>query len=170
LIPVLAQVCYVRRPVEIFTLLTISMKIIHNTVLSAIAATSAMTWFSYFISKKKNENFKEPKLLGDLVQRSLGTKSSGSQSLGWALHYLIGTGFTAIYKILLRYRSKKPSLKNGFQYGALAGGIGVLAWKVLFKNHNNPPKTNRKEFYTQLIFAHLIFGLTLSAFKNKRKP
>ena len=145
------------------------MTTVRNTVLSALTATSAMTLFSYIISKKEGENFKEPKLLGDFVKRSFNTNEETSQPMGWALHYLTGVAFTGAYKGFLSLVQKRPTAKNGLLYGALAGGAGVAMWSVLFKNHHNPPKTHREGFYTQLIIAHVIFGLTLSTFISKKK-
>lgn len=145
------------------------MTTVKNTVLSAIAATSAMTLFSYIVSKKEEENFKEPRLLGDFIEKSFDTSKRTSKPLGWALHYLTGIGFACAYKAFLRVGEKRPTTKNGLLYGALAAAAGVVTWGVLFKSHNNPPKTHREAFYVQLIIAHLIFGLTLSAFRGKKK-
>jgi hypothetical protein len=139
-----------------------------HTALSAAAATSTMTLFSYIVSDKEGENFREPDLLGGFLEKSFGIKEKISQPLGWVSHYLIGAGFAAGYKFLLNTAETQPSPKNGILYGAFAGLAGILSWKVSFENHPNPPKTHRKGFYAQLMVAHLIFGLTLSAFKNKR--
>ena len=146
------------------------MKTIRNTLLSSITATSTMTLFSYIISKKEKENFREPKLLGDFVRKSFHTSKKESRYLGWALHYVTGVGFTGAYDVLLSLGRKRPTVKNGLLYGAIAGGAGVIMWRVLFKNHHNPPKTHKEGFYLQLVLAHVIFGLTLSAFKDKKTP
>lgn len=143
------------------------MKPVSNIIISGLAATSAMTLFSYIVSDRQDENFREPDLLAAFLKKSFDTGKEISPPLGWATHYLIGTGFATGYTLLLRLAGTRPSSKNGILYGALAGATGLAWWKVLFENHPNPPKTHRKGFYAQLIIAHLIFGLTLSAFKNK---
>lgn len=145
------------------------MKPVSNTILAAVAATSAMTLFSYIASNREDENFREPELLASFLKRSADTGEKLSPPLGWVSHYLVGAGFAAGYKLLLRLADRRPSSGNGLLYGAFAGATGLAWWKVLFENHPNPPKTHRKGFYAQLMIAHLIFGLTLSAFKNKRK-
>lgn len=145
------------------------MKTVQNTLLSAIAATSAMTLFSYIVSKKEGENFKEPRLLGEFVKKSFDTNKRTSQPLGWALHYLTGVGFAGAYKALLKIGKKRPTSQNGLLYGALAAAFGVATWRVLFKTHSNPPKTDQEGFNVQLIAAHPIFGLILSAFKGDKK-
>ncbi|MCE7042861.1 hypothetical protein [Dyadobacter sp. CY312] len=145
------------------------MKPFRNTLISAVTATSTMTLFSYIVSKKEGENFKEPKLLGDFVKKSFNTSEKASKSLGWGLHFLTGVGFAGAYKVLLSLGKKRSTVKNGLLYGLLAGGAGVVTWSLLFKNHHNPPKTHRTGFYTQLVIAHVIFGLTLSAFKGEKK-
>jgi hypothetical protein len=141
---------------------------VRNTVLAAIAATSTMTLFSYIVSKKEGENFKEPELLGEFINKSFDTSKKASEPLGWVVHYITGVGFTGAYKMLLSLTNRKPNVQNGISFGTFAGAIGVLTWNTLFKNHSNPPKTHRIGYYAQLMIAHLIFGLTLSIFSNKR--
>ncbi|WP_147300309.1 hypothetical protein [Dyadobacter luteus] len=145
------------------------MKSVRNTLLCSIVATSTMTLFSYSISKKEGENFEEPKLLGNFVKKTFQTSKKASAFSGWGLHYLTGVVFAVVYKLLLGSANKRPSAANGLLYGTLAGGAGVVSWDILFKNHRNPPQTDRKGFYTQLVIAHIIFGLTLSAFREKNR-
>lgn len=42
-----------------------------NVVAGAIAGTAAMTLFSYFLSGKKDKDFREPALLGKMINRVL---------------------------------------------------------------------------------------------------
>jgi hypothetical protein len=144
------------------------MKPVTNTLLAAATATSAMTLFSYIASHKEDENFSEPKLLATFLERSLNIEKEAAPPLGWLSHYLIGAGFGVGYKLFLKLGKTQASPLNGLLYGAAAGASGILWWKTMFENHPNPPKTHRKGYYTQLMIAHLIFGVTLSAFKDKR--
>jgi hypothetical protein len=139
-----------------------------KTIFSAAIATTTMTLFSYIVSKKEKENFKEPKLLGDFVERTVPIHQKSSYPLGWFMHYLTGIAFAGIYRTLLNYKTIQPGMKDGAIYGFLAGGAGVLTWNTLFKTHPNPPQTDRKEFYAQLIVAHVIFGVTLSLFNGNK--
>ncbi|MCF2488596.1 hypothetical protein [Dyadobacter sp. CY347] len=144
------------------------MKPATKTLLAAATATSAMTLFSYIASHKEDENFSEPALLATLLERSLDIKKEASPPLGWITHYLIGAGFGVGYKLLLKLGKIPASPQNGLLYGAFGGAVGILWWKTMLENHPNPPKTHRKGYYTQLMIAHMIFGLTMSAFKDKR--
>jgi hypothetical protein len=144
------------------------MKPVHNTLGAAVAATTAMTLFSYILSKKKGENFREPALLADYAKRNLGTSKKKSQPLGWATHYVVGLGFAIGYRLLLRATRLRPSPKNGIPFGAAAGVIGIFWWKNLFERHLLPPNTSKKRFFRQLIVAHLIFGLVLSETTQKK--
>ena len=49
-----------------------------NVLLAAAAGTAAMTLFSYLVSRKKNKDFREPRLLGKMVYRAVpGIKKPG---------------------------------------------------------------------------------------------
>jgi len=144
------------------------MTTVRQIITSSVAATSAMTAFSYLLSEQKEENFREPQLLAGFVGRNLNIPDKTALPVAWVAHYLIGTGFTTGYSLIQRQKDTKPTAKNGLCYGAMAGCVGVLVWKTLFDSHTNPPKTHRKGFYAQLLVTHLIFGLTLSAFKRRK--
>jgi hypothetical protein len=54
-----------------------------NVVAGAIAGTAAMTLFSYFLSSKKDKDFREPALLGKMVKRILpGSEETVSEIAG----------------------------------------------------------------------------------------
>ncbi|MCF0054522.1 hypothetical protein [Dyadobacter sp. CY356] len=141
------------------------MKPAAKVVLSSVAATSAMTFFSYMVSDQKNKNFREPELLADFFE-SVDVKEKISLPSGWVTHYLIGAGFAAGYKLFLKFENKKATFRNGLFYGAIAGLTGILSWQMLFQNQHGIHKTNKKGFYAQLIIAHIIFGLTLAAIEK----
>lgn len=129
-------------------------------LISAIVATSAMTLFSYAVSNSKKKNFREPQLLGQLVER-LPNKflKQSSQITGWGLHYAIGLLFVAIYDKLWKQENLKPSLTSGALLGTASGLIGVIGWKGMFKAHPNPPAKNLKPYFGHLMFAHVVFGV-----------
>jgi len=145
------------------------MKPVTNTVISSVAATSAMTLFSYAVSDQEQENFREPDLLATFLGRTCRIGKEASLPIGWASHYLIGAGFAVAYKLFLKNKNLTPAAKNGLLFGGAAGLVGILSWETLFQTHHAPPKTKKKGFYAQLMVAHLIFGATLSVFKNKQK-
>ena len=126
---------------------------------SAIAGTSAMTLFSYLISEKKEENFREPLVLADLISRlSPKIRKSDAALEGWALHYFTGYGFSYVYDKIWRSGKVKPSLLSGVLLGAASGAAGILVWKVVFKLHPNAPTKNLKKYFGHLVLAHMVFG------------
>ncbi|MCF2446675.1 hypothetical protein L0657_22145 [Dyadobacter sp. CY345] len=145
------------------------MKPIIKTVISSLAATTAMTLFSYAVSDHEKENFREPDLLATFIGRTCGVGKEASQPMGWASHYLIGAGFAIAYLLFFKNTNLKSSVKNGILFGGGAGLVGILSWETLFQTHSAPPRTNKKEFYAQLMVAHIIFATTLALFKNNRK-
>ncbi len=129
-------------------------------LISAIVGTSAMTLFSYLISKSENKNFREPEILGQLIQRLPKSFSKESaQIAGWCMHYLVGIVFVALYDELWKHKNIKPSLNSGTLLGAASGLTGITAWKGMFEAHPNPPAKNLKEFFGHLILAHVVFGI-----------
>ncbi len=73
-------------------------------LVAAIAATFAMTGFSYVISEAYQKLFKEPELLNKIIQRlGIDLQESTKKISGWILHYAIGVLFVIIYDIVLIY-------------------------------------------------------------------
>jgi hypothetical protein len=130
-------------------------------LIASIAATSAMTLFSYVVSTSFRELYKEPVLLTFILSKlkldlSLKTKAI----LAWLLHYFIGLIFVVIYHILWFYSILKLSLLSALLLGAISGIIGIISWMFLFKITDHKPAIDFKGYYIQLFFAHIIFGIT----------
>ena len=43
--------------------------------------------------------------------------------------------------------------------GAASGALAMLVWKLTFKAHHFPPKTDFKNYYAQLMPAHIVFAV-----------
>lgn len=127
---------------------------------AGIVGTSAMTLFSYLVSERKNRNFKEPELLGQLIER-LPIKSSNqsAQLAGWGIHYAIGISFMACYSEIWKQTGINPTPYSGALLGAVNGLVGVTGWKLMFEAHPNPPAKELKPFFGHLILAHVVFGV-----------
>src|SRR6187402_1545068 len=96
-------------------------------IAGGIAGTTAFTLFSYLLSKKTGKNFKEPELIGKMINRSVdGADKDTSQFAGWLSHYLIGISFAAAYKELVDKTGMKPSVTNGIIVGAVSGFPAAL--------------------------------------------
>ncbi|MDB5014588.1 MAG: hypothetical protein JWQ25_2790 [Daejeonella sp.] len=129
-------------------------------LIPTVVATSAMTLFSYLLSESANRNFREPKLLGEIIKRNTPVKSfRDSYILGWVAHYLAGMAFITVYDRIWTKSSQKPNINSGALLGGISGIIGVLVWKFTLHVIPQPPLLPRLKFYTQLLPAHLVFGI-----------
>jgi Na+/H+ antiporter NhaA len=131
-----------------------------QTLIMAFVGTSLMTIFSYAIGIIRKKKFSEPALLNELISR-LKQKSLGAlvPIAGWFLHYLIGLLFIISYHLYWRESDSHPTIINCIILGALSGVIGICGWKLAFRIHPHPPNIDFKEFYSQLFFAHVVFGV-----------
>jgi len=126
---------------------------------SSVAGTTAMSLFSYFLSGPGARNFREPNLLGKLIQRVLPVKTKTSaQMAGWGLHYLVGLLFAETYAPLWTGRPQ-ADMKTGLVLGGISGIAAILIWRFTYAIHPYPPAVHFVLFAAQLFFAHVIFGV-----------
>ncbi|CAN5153771.1 hypothetical protein BH09BAC6_BH09BAC6_10300 [soil metagenome] len=131
-----------------------------DVLISGITGTSFMTLFSYLLSEATDKNYKEPNLLGKLIDNLIpGEEEEVTQIEGWLSHYAVGILFALVYVKLWEDKKIKPSLKNGLLLGAASGALAMLVWKFTFKAHPFPPKTDFKNYYAQLMPAHIVFAV-----------
>jgi hypothetical protein len=139
--------------------------ILLQILLATIAATSAMTLFSYAISASFRELYKEPVLLTFLLaQLKIDVSLKSKATLAWLLHYFIGFIFVFIYHLLWVNNILQLSFLNALLLGAASGIIGIIGWMILFRLADYKPKIDFKGYYIQLFFAHIIFGLVAALF------
>lgn len=136
------------------------MNILRIALAGAIG-TSFMTLYSYSVANKEQRQYREPELLNKLVNRTpVGLPKIPKNSLvGWLLHYSVGYSFSVVYDYIWRKTPVSPTVKSSLLMGAISGIVGILGWKTFFTTHPNPPQTHYKNFYKQLMIAHIIFGL-----------
>lgn len=138
-----------------------NLNILLQILISTIAATSAMTLFSYVISASFRELYKEPVLLTYLLTKFRVEVSPQTKTvLAWLLHYIIGLLFVIAYHFLWTYNIVEFSWPVALLFGAISGIIGILGWIILFEIVPQKPNIDFKGYYLQLFFAHVIFGLT----------
>ena len=123
-----------------------------------------MTLYSYVISKRERDQFVEPVLLNELIDRSetlpdIADKEKTDHPAGWVGHYGIGVAFVIAYYIIWRRSLTSPGIIKGLMIGAASGLIGIAAWKIMFSANDNPPQNDRYKYYRQLFIAHLIFSV-----------
>ncbi len=130
-------------------------------IVAGIAGTTLMTMYSYFVSRKEKEQYREPELLNALIDRSKYLPAIEHKKIhpaGWGAHYAIGALFVLSYKILWEKSLDKPTLLKTLIIGAISGTIGIISWKIFFSEHDNPPSNYRHGYYRQLFYAHIVFS------------
>lgn len=131
-----------------------------STLTAGILGTSAMTASSYLVSYAKDNNFKEPEILGKLIRRLHRSMGNGASLwAGWGLHYLVGLLFAEMYTPLWQKDILQPTEKNGLVLGGISGLAAILIWKFTLEVHPDPPKLKFRKYAGHLFVAHLIFGL-----------
>lgn len=128
-----------------------------------------MTLYSYIISRKEKEQFTEPFLLNELIDRSENLpdiEDKKTNPAGWLIHYGLGLVFVLSYWLLWRRSLKSPGIVKGLVIGAASGLIGIMSWKIMFASNDNPPRNDRYGYYRQLFVAHLVFS-TLALYGYK---
>jgi hypothetical protein len=144
----------------------------NTKLLSAtLSGTSAMTLFSYVVSAVQREQFREPQILSQLIQRLVPTQGKKiSKAEAWLLHYSIGLLFNLIYDRIWRKTRWKPSNLHGLALGAFAGVVGMTVWKTTLKLHPDPPGVNFRKFGPHLLVTHLVFSIfSTIAYRNSDK-
>lgn len=134
---------------------------------AAVTGTTFMTLFSEAVSKAKGSNYNEAKILGELLNRITPLNKQQAQIAGWVGHYAVGMAFAAVYAAYLEKTKAKPGLFNSIIYGALSGLAGAAIWHATFKAHPNPPGVDLKNYYKQLVLAHVVFGVVAGAMLPK---
>lgn len=137
------------------------MNIVYTILITALFAMVTMTAFSYLISKSFKELYKEPVLLTYFLDAlHLEVSENLKIILAWILHYLIGLGFVVGYHLIWTNELLPLTWTIGLLLGTLSGIIGIIGWIFIFKYTKHEPKIDYKGYYIQLLFAHIIFGLT----------
>jgi hypothetical protein len=126
---------------------------------AGFTGTSVMTLFSYLVSNMKNEEFKEPQLLAELLNRIMPELNKKTSHIaGWNIHYAVGLMFAILYAKKWQAEKKKATLSSGVVLGGLSGIFAIVVWRSVFKLHPSPPKIKFKRYYGHLLIAHVIFG------------
>lgn len=143
-----------------------------RSVVESMPATTAMTAFSYGLSKALHRQFREPELLSYLVYEQPLVSITRSykwanKTTGFLLHYLAGAGFAAGYEFLWKPAIKLPTIIKGAAYGIVAGLSGVAVWEATISLRSTPPRMKKSEYYTHLVLAHMVFGATTALISEK---
>lgn len=138
--------------------------VILQIIIVSIAATSAMTLFSYAVSASFRELFKEPLLLNYFLHNSgIKLSNTSKNTLSWLFHYGIGAIFVTVYHYFWTQNIVQLSFSDAFLLGVVSGVISILSWMIFFEISHYQPPINFRGFYLQLFAAHLIFAFTATA-------
>lgn len=153
--------------VEIHSLNNYCMKP-SKILLAATAGTTAMTVYSYALSEIKDENFKEPRLLAQLLTTiDCPIKTTPAKITGWVVHYMVGLIFTLAYERVVKDAGDKALLKQAIIMGALNGVLAIVGWGITLSLHPSPPRITYIKFFSQLFIAHIVFGVVTTLFLKK---
>ncbi len=138
--------------------------VILQLIFISITATSAMTWFSYAISKSFRELYKEPVLLIYAIDKlKIDHSARSKKTWGWLTHYIIGFLFVLGYHIIWVKNILPISPLSALLLGVVSGLIGIFSWIIIFKMTRHQPPIDFKGYYIQLFFAHIIFAIVATA-------
>lgn len=145
------------------------MNSLTNIIKAGVSGTSCMTLFSYITSEKKNKNFKEPKLLGKLINRLFSINKTSSIAAGWVAHYTTGIVFATLYSGILKKTKLNNTISAGIVTGGLSGIVAVAVWHTVLKLHPVRPHVKLKNYYGHLIVTHILFGAVTMILLNKKE-
>jgi hypothetical protein len=135
---------------------------------AGVIGTTIMTIFSYILSAKRKKNFKEPQLLQTMINRMPGVKEKDIPFAGWLVHYATGVSWALLFAMLFKKRGKNITLYQEIIFGLCNGTAAIVIWKGFLSLHSHPPVTDRKEFYIQLIAAHIVFSVVMAEIYKRR--
>jgi len=136
------------------------MEATEKALISGFMGTNLMTAFSYLAAELAKENFSEPRHLSVMLKRlAPGIPKSWQRVAGWGAHYAVGILFVLVYKEMWESGKLKPSISSALILGTLSGAIAILIWKATFKAHPLPPWINYRNYYLQLLPAHIVFAV-----------
>lgn len=132
---------------------------------ASLAATTAMTLFSYVVSALSGKWYNEPQLLQFVFSQSRWAMSSGLKfAAAWILHYVIGLVFVMVLDLIVETPLPELAFTSTLIFGTIIGTIGILGWEMMFRWAVKPVETDRAGYYSQLFIAHLIFAFVTMAF------
>lgn len=130
-------------------------------ILVWLISVLCMTIFSALWSKISGNQFREPALLSQLLDRHVGKANLPRQgrALGWVIHFLLGIFFLGFYEVFWQLTNVERSLIWGLIFGSLLGVLGIFGWKILFNAVDFSSAFNYRQYYIHIYFAHLVFSL-----------
>ena len=126
-------------------------------VIAGLMGTSFMTIFSQILGKVMGQNFNEAELINKLLNR----RGRTYHYLGWYIHYAIGFIFAAGLRALYLLTEFERYIIIGIPIGLGLGAFGGMCWYIFFFKKTETPNLEFKNFFGQLLIAHVIFTVVV---------
>jgi hypothetical protein len=130
-------------------------------ILSGLSGTLAMTLFIELISAIFKKPFHVVRILARMLSDNNESvvKKNITYCIAVVVHYSIGVLFAYAFHFLVKQDLIDPTLWHALLFGALAGLVGILGWRMAFALHPNPPVINRPHYLFVIWIGHLIFAM-----------
>ncbi|HEY0741851.1 MAG TPA: hypothetical protein VGD40_10325 [Chryseosolibacter sp.] len=133
-------------------------------IMAGIIGTLTMTLFIEVVARVSGKPFRVIHILADMLR--FGQEFNHGQRrriffLATILHYAIGVGFAFCYNFLLDSKYISSSWGDAVLFGASAGIVGILGWRLFFVVHPDPPVMNLFQYLTVIWLGHLVFACGL---------
>lgn len=125
-------------------------------MITALAATTAMTLWSHLVGRLLDQDYTEPQILEEIFSDSWGEQGA---LFAWSLHYALGLVMTVWLWLMFSFSGIENDYLVGGWFGLLAGAVGVVGWMVIFLIKYRPQQTGLPGFYLQLLGGHALFGI-----------
>jgi hypothetical protein len=133
-------------------------------ILSGVAGTFAMTCFVELLAAISKKPFHVVRILSRMLQYGDNTPKHKRQityGVAIIIHYLVGISFTNIFVFLLKTELIEPEIWYALIFGAVAGLVGILGWRIFFAIHPNPAHIDLSQYLIVIWAGHLIFALAM---------
>ncbi|AWG22974.1 hypothetical protein FFWV33_16290 [Flavobacterium faecale] len=129
-----------------------------KVVFASVVATSVMTLVSYALSNVLNKQYREPVLLGYLLDSyAIGQTPTMRIYISWSLHYIIGIALVTAYHLLWQSIGLDKMALNLVFLAICTGLIGVVSWIVIFSICRYKPKMDYMGYFIQIFLVHILF-------------
>jgi hypothetical protein len=127
---------------------------------ASIVATSAMTVFSYSLSRLCRQDYREPELLAQILEKEGSARAKKkNKQLGWLAHYTMGILWSSVYEVQ-QFKGSTKAVKTAL-LGTGSGLVAAVIWRLMIGRHPRMLRKTKPSFYAQLVPAHIVYALVL---------
>lgn len=133
-------------------------------IMAGIIATLSMTLFVELTALVSRKPFHVIRILANMLRFDKDFNRKQKRMIfivATILHYGIGVGFAYCYDLSLESDLLTASWKDALLFGAGAGTVGIIVWRIFFAIHPNPPKINLVQYLAVIWLGHLVFACGL---------